>query len=101
MYYYRYCIAATTNFEEHLQPKDSDLQNLQIKFYLSRWQHIVIFGALRMMLAPLVETIVLLDRFLYLSENQLCPVLKPIFDARLSPRNFLLFSVKSSEQSPL
>ncbi|EFN60617.1 UPF0431 protein C1orf66-like protein [Camponotus floridanus] len=95
----QYCALATANFEEHLRPKDSDFQNLQVKFYLSRWQHIVIFGALRTMLAPLVETIVLLDRFLYLSENQLCPILKPIFDARLSPRNFLLFSMKNIEQT--
>lgn len=100
LYCYRYCMAATANFEAHLQLKDLDFQNSQIEFYLNRWQHIVIFGALRTMLAPLVETIVLFDRFLYLSENQLSPILKPIFDARLSPRNFLLYSVKNIEQSP-
>ncbi|XP_029680179.1 protein RRNAD1-like [Formica exsecta] len=98
MTFEQYCTAATANFKAHLRPKDSDFQNSQIKFYLSRWQHIVIFGALRTMLAPLVETMVLLDRFLYLSENQLSPVLKPIFDARLSPRNFLLYSMKNTEQ---
>lgn len=60
----------------------------------------MVFGALRTMLAPLVETVVLLDRFLYLSENDLSPTLKPIFDPRLSPRNFLLYSMKNAEQSP-
>ncbi|XP_011162554.2 protein RRNAD1 [Solenopsis invicta] len=94
----QYCTTATSGFEPNLQPEDSDLQNPQIKFYLSQWQQIVIFGALRTMLAPLVETAVLLDRFLYLSENDLSPVLKPIFDPRLSPRNFLLFSMKTAVQ---
>lgn len=97
--FFRYCIAATAEFEPHLQLKDCDFQNPQIKHYLSQWQQIVIFGALRTMLAPLVETVVLLDRFLYLSENNLPPTLKPIFDARLSPRNFVLLSVKNVEQS--
>lgn len=92
-------MAATANFEAHLQIEDLDFQSSQIKFHLNQWEHIVIFGALRTMLAPLVETIVLLDRFLYLSENQLSPVLKPIFDARLSPRNFLLYSIKDIEQT--
>ncbi|XP_012234528.1 methyltransferase-like protein 25B [Linepithema humile] len=100
MTFEQYCTAATAEFELHLQLKDSDFQNPQIKYYLSQWQQVVIFGALRTMLAPLVETVVLLDRFLYLSENNLPPILKPIFDARLSPRNFILFSVKSVEQSP-
>ncbi|XP_028048622.1 protein RRNAD1 [Monomorium pharaonis] len=95
----QYCMAATSDFEPNLRPEDSDFQNPQIKIYLCQWQQIVIFGALRTMLAPLVETVVLLDRFLYLSENDLSPVLKPIFDPRLSPRNFLLFSMKSPEQS--
>lgn len=94
MTFKQYCTAATANFEAHFRPKDSDFQNSQIELYLNQWQNIVIFGALRTMLAPLVETLVSLDRFLYLSEHQLSPVLKPIFDARLSSRNFLLFSIK-------
>ncbi|XP_077261641.1 methyltransferase-like protein 25B isoform X2 [Temnothorax americanus] len=96
----QYCTAATADFEPNLRPEDSDFQNPQIKSYLDQWRQIVIFGALRTMLAPLVETVVLLDRFLYLSENDLFPVSKPIFDPRLSPRNFLLFSMKNVEQSP-
>ncbi|KAL6267653.1 hypothetical protein P5V15_000727 [Pogonomyrmex californicus] len=90
----QYCMAATADFEPNFRPEDSDFQNPQLKLYLNQWQQIVIFGALRTMLAPLVETVVLLDRFLYLSEHNLSPILKPIFDARLSPRNFLLFSMK-------
>lgn len=98
-YFFRYCTAATANFEPNLRPEDSDFQNPQVKFYLNQWRQIVIFGALRTMLAPLVETVVLLDRFLYLSESDLSPILKPVFDPRLSPRNFLLLSMKNVEQS--
>ncbi|XP_011687303.1 PREDICTED: protein RRNAD1-like isoform X2 [Wasmannia auropunctata] len=93
----QYCTAATAGFEPNLRPEDSDLQNPQIKSYLNQWRQIVIFGALRTMLAPLVETVVLLDRFLYLSEGNLSPILKPVFDPRLSPRNFLLSSMKNAE----
>lgn len=99
VYLFRYCTAATADFEPNLRPEDSDFQNSQIKSYLNQWRQIVVFGALRTMLAPLVETVVLLDRFLYLSESDLSPILKPIFDPRLSPRNFLLFSMKNVEQS--
>ncbi|XP_012059464.1 PREDICTED: protein RRNAD1-like [Atta cephalotes] len=95
----QYCMAATADFEPNLRPKDSDLQNPQIKCYLNQWRQIVIFGALRTMIAPLVETVVLLDRFLYLSENNLTPILKPVFNPRLSPRNFLLLSMKNTKQS--
>ncbi|EFN89616.1 protein RRNAD1 isoform X2 [Harpegnathos saltator] len=95
----QYCAAATADFESYLQPNDLDFENSQIKYFLSQWRQIVIFGALRTMLAPLVETVILLDRFLFLSENNLPPTLKPIFDARLSPRNFLLLSVKNCESS--
>lgn len=98
VFFFRYCTAATADLESHLRLDDSDFQNPRIKCFLSQWRLIVIFGALRTMLAPLVETVVLLDRFLFLSENNLPPILKPIFDARLSPRNFLLLSVKNSEQ---
>ncbi|XP_018312574.1 protein RRNAD1 [Mycetomoellerius zeteki] len=95
----QYCMAATADFEPNLRPKDSDFQNPQIKCYLNQWRQIVIFGALRTMIAPLVETVVLLDRFLYLSENDLAPILKPVFNPRLSPRNFLLLSMKNTKQS--
>lgn len=98
-FFFRYCTAATADLESHLRPNDVDFQDPRIKDLLSQWRQIVIFGALRTMLAPLVETAVLLDRFLFLSENNLSPILKPIFDARLSPRNFLLFSVRKKQLS--
>ncbi|XP_054006769.1 methyltransferase-like protein 25B isoform X1 [Hylaeus anthracinus] len=96
MTFQQYCVTATSNFDTHIQPEDSDIHNCEIKSYLNRWQQVIIFGSLRMMLAPLVETIVLLDRFLFLSEQNLSPTLKPVFDSRLSPRNLMLISKKSN-----
>ncbi|XP_043257721.1 protein RRNAD1-like [Colletes gigas] len=96
MTFQQYCITATSHFNMHVHPDDSDIHNREIKGYLNRWQQVIIFGSLRMMLAPLVETIVLFDRFLYLSEKNLSPTLKPVFDSRLSPRNLVLISKKSN-----
>ncbi|XP_029040773.2 methyltransferase-like protein 25B isoform X3 [Osmia bicornis bicornis] len=94
MSFKQYCTAATAHFDNNLQIQDSDINNAEINGYLNQWQQVIIFGSLRMMLAPLVETIVLYDRFLFLSEKNLTPTLKPVFDSRLSPRNLVLMSRK-------
>ncbi|XP_076245543.1 methyltransferase-like protein 25B [Calliopsis andreniformis] len=96
MTFQQYCATATSHFDAHLQPQHSDINNEEITGYLNRWQQIILFGSLRMMLAPLVETIVLFDRFLFLSEKSLSPTLKPVFDSRLSPRNLVLISRKNN-----
>ncbi|XP_043590686.1 protein RRNAD1-like isoform X1 [Bombus pyrosoma] len=96
MTFEQYCSVATANFDAYLQPQESDINNLEINNLLNRWEQVIIFGSLRMMLAPLVETIVLYDRFLFLSEKRLTPTLKPVFDSRLSPRNLVLMSRKNN-----
>ncbi|CAK9830868.1 Methyltransferase-like protein 25B [Anthophora retusa] len=96
MTFEQYCNAATAHFETYLQPQDSDINNTKIIGFLNRWKQVIVFGSLRMMLAPLVETIVLYDRFLFLSEKNLTPTLKPVFDSRMSPRNLVLMSRKNN-----
>ncbi|KAK2579480.1 hypothetical protein KPH14_010794 [Odynerus spinipes] len=98
MTFKQYCTLATRHLRPELQPKHTDLEGPEIENCLSYWLHIVIFSSLRIFLAPLVETLVLLDRFLYLSERNLNPVIRPIFDAKLSPRNLVLISVKNDEE---
>lgn len=52
-----------------------DLESEETRVNLSQWKRVVIFYTLRLLLAPLVETILLLDRLLYLQEhgkNRLC-----------------------------
>ncbi|XP_024936398.1 protein RRNAD1 isoform X4 [Cephus cinctus] len=94
MYIFSYCKMATANLPSEYQPNDSDFKKPCVTEFLKSWWRAVAFSSLRFMLAPLVETVVLLDRFLFLSEKNLAPTLTPIFDPRLSPRNFVLTSIK-------
>ncbi|XP_047367121.1 methyltransferase-like protein 25B isoform X2 [Vespa velutina] len=98
MTFKQYCFLATRHLQSELQPKDIDLEGTEVEHYLSYWLQIVIFSSLRILLAPLVETLVLLDRFLYLSERNLNPIIRPVFNAKLSPRNLVLISVKNHNE---
>jgi len=60
----------------------------------SQWWNIVVFYSLRLLLAPLIETVVLLDRMLSVQERGFRTALIPIFDPELSPRNHVLVAVK-------
>ncbi|XP_067664405.1 methyltransferase-like protein 25B [Haliotis asinina] len=62
--------------------------------YLPLWKNVVVFYTLRLCLAPVVETLLLLDRMLYLLEQGVPSVLVPIFDPKLSPRNYVLLALK-------
>ncbi|XP_046583970.1 probable methyltransferase-like protein 25 [Haliotis rubra] len=62
--------------------------------YLPLWKDVVVFYTLRLCLAPVVETLLLLDRMLYLLEHGVPSVLVPIFDPKLSPRNYVLLATK-------
>ncbi|KAH8340072.1 hypothetical protein KR067_008001, partial [Drosophila pandora] len=61
---------------------------------LRNWKRIVVFYTLRLMLAPLVESIILYDRCLFLQENDCDVRIEAIFDPRLSPRNHITMAVK-------
>ncbi|KAJ8678870.1 hypothetical protein QAD02_014657 [Eretmocerus hayati] len=89
-----YCKSATVNLEIRDRPTDLDYKRADIKNFLSKWKRVLIFVSLRMAIAPLAESIVLFDRYLYLSELNLSPALKAVFDPRISPRNILLTSIK-------
>ncbi|KAK7481310.1 hypothetical protein BaRGS_00027390 [Batillaria attramentaria] len=60
----------------------------------AQWRRVVAFYTLRLSLAPLVETVILLDRMLFLAEHGINSVLLPVFDSSLSPRNFALIACK-------
>nr|XP_008262522.1 methyltransferase-like protein 25B isoform X2 [Oryctolagus cuniculus] len=55
---------------------------------------VVAFFSLALLLAPLVETLILLDRLLYLQEHGFHAELLPIFSPELSPRNLVLVATK-------
>ena len=46
-----------------------DLSSEDIQSCLKQWQRVVIFYSLRLMLAPVIESFVQLDRLLYLTEQ--------------------------------
>lgn len=54
----------------------------------------VAFFSLALLLAPLVETLILLDRLLYVQEQGFYAELLPIFSPALSPRNLVLVATK-------
>ncbi|XP_037948743.1 protein RRNAD1 [Teleopsis dalmanni] len=61
---------------------------------LAQWKRVVVFYTLRLMFAPLVESIVLYDRMLFLMENDCKVKIHAIFDPRLSPRNHITMAIK-------
>ncbi|XP_057690434.1 methyltransferase-like protein 25B [Corythoichthys intestinalis] len=63
---------------------------------LAQQGRVVVFFSLALMLAPVVETLVLLDRVMYLRENGVRGQLFPLFDPNFSPRNFVLVAQKSN-----
>ncbi|XP_059613157.1 methyltransferase-like protein 25B [Phlebotomus argentipes] len=63
------------------------------------WEKVAIFYTFRLMLAPLVESVILTDRMLFLRENlprtvtSSCDTVA-VFDPRLSPRNHIVIATK-------
>ncbi|XP_030108430.1 methyltransferase-like protein 25B isoform X2 [Mus musculus] len=70
-----------------------DLAALQA--HQAQENRVVAFFSLALLLAPLVETLILLDRMLYLQEQGFYAELLPIFSPELSPRNLVLVATKT------
>ncbi|KAJ2948205.1 hypothetical protein O0L34_g10015 [Tuta absoluta] len=62
---------------------------------LKQWRRVVIVYSLRLALAPLVETVVLLDRVICILEHGLSCEIHPVFDPKLSPRNHIIVATRS------
>ncbi|XP_060572310.1 methyltransferase-like protein 25B [Ruditapes philippinarum] len=77
-------------------PQDQLTEELfhQAERMTERWKDVVAFYTIRLALAPVVETLVLLDRMMFLFEKGHVSALVPVFDPELSPRNFVLLSWK-------
>jgi len=55
------------------QLDESMIKNPEVDNMLSEWRKVVILFALSLMVAPVIETVIILDRMIYLSENgKLC-----------------------------
>ncbi|XP_031723295.1 methyltransferase-like protein 25B isoform X1 [Anarrhichthys ocellatus] len=67
----------------------------RVESMLEQQGRVVVYFSLALLLAPVVETLVLLDRMIYLQENGVDSQLVPLFDPNFSPRNFVLVALKS------
>ncbi|KAL4228269.1 Ribosomal RNA adenine dimethylase domain-containing protein 1 [Mactra antiquata] len=79
-------------------PEDKLTDNLlhEASSMTERWKDVVAFYTIRLALAPVIETLLLLDRMIFLYEKGHSSSLIPVFDPELSPRNFVLLSWKSN-----
>lgn len=74
---------------------ESDEMKYAIESRLERNLLTVIYFALRTLLGPVIESVLLADRMLFLYEDcKLESKLIPIYNAKISPRNFLLVSLR-------
>ncbi|KAF5304507.1 hypothetical protein FQR65_LT07934 [Abscondita terminalis] len=87
-----YCTSALTNLNIHFD--ESELKSQEIELDLSKWKDVVVFYSLRLMIAPLVENIITLDRMLYTSRSGYRCKVNSIFNPELSPRNQVFTAVK-------
>lgn len=58
------------------------------------WHDVVVFYSLRLLFAPLIESVILYDRMLFLEEKSMICDIIPAFDCIISPRNFVITSRK-------
>lgn len=63
-----YCQQAVSDIND-IEIPENDIDASETNENLANWKLVVIFYTLRLMLAPIVETIILYDRILYLYEN--------------------------------
>ncbi|XP_066539444.1 protein RRNAD1 [Hoplias malabaricus] len=94
--------AHTLSFSEYARlglprvglPADLSFDHVSVENMLGQQGRVVVYFSLALLLAPVVETLVLLDRMLFLQERGFQSQLVPLFDPALSPRNLVLVAVK-------
>ncbi|KAM6112566.1 LOW QUALITY PROTEIN: methyltransferase-like protein 25B [Phoenicopterus ruber ruber] len=78
-----------------LDPAAVPLDSEAVGAMLAQQHKVVAFFSLTLLLAPLVETLILLDRLLYLREQGFHCALVPLFNPRFSPRNLVLVAART------
>ncbi|XP_071445460.1 methyltransferase-like protein 25B [Hetaerina americana] len=90
-----YAVRALSSLK--LIPPNEDVLSEETNQCLDSWRKVVCFYSIRLMLSPLVETLILIDRFLFLSLKGMTCRISPEFDPELSPRNHLIIATKSTD----
>ncbi|NWV27019.1 RRNAD protein, partial [Origma solitaria] len=78
-----------------LDPAEVPLDSGAVGAMLEQQHKVVAFCTLGQLLAPAVETLILLDRLLYLREQGFHCALVPLFNPRFSPRNLVLVATRT------
>merc|ERR1719154_15499 len=73
---------------------EDELTDPKLETQLDQWWEVVTFYTLRLAMAPIIETVILLDRCLFLYEQQIDNLMFPLFDPIMSPRNQVIVAVK-------
>ncbi|CAK8693860.1 unnamed protein product [Clavelina lepadiformis] len=76
-------------------PDEATIESNETTEMLQVWPNVVKLFMISLVLAPVVESIILLDRVLYLKENSYESELLSIFEPLLSPRCFALVASKN------
>lgn len=74
----------------NIEISEEDLNSVFVQKNIEKWKKVVIFYTLRLILAPLVESVLLNDRQLYLMEEGCFCDVRPIFDPIISSRNHVI-----------
>ncbi|XP_056141746.1 protein RRNAD1 [Lampris incognitus] len=77
-------------------PAELPLDLGRLEAMLKQQGRVVVYFSLALLLAPVVETLVLLDRMIFLQENGIWSRLVPLFDPNFSSRNLVLVALKSN-----
>ncbi|MBN3304375.1 RRNAD protein, partial [Amia calva] len=77
---------------------DLPLDHAGLDAMLCQQGRVVAYFSLALLLAPVIETLVLLDRILFLQEKGLTTQLLPLFDPQFSPRNLVLLAAKTGQE---
>ncbi|NWW14628.1 RRNAD protein, partial [Oreocharis arfaki] len=78
-----------------LDPAGVPLDSEAVGAMLEQQHKVVAFCTLGQLLAPAVESLILLDRLLYLREQGFHCALVPLFNPRFSPRNLVLVAART------
>ncbi|KAF4802323.1 Protein RRNAD1 [Turdus rufiventris] len=78
-----------------LDPAGVPVDSEAVGAMLEQQHKVVAFCTLGQLLAPVVETLILLDRLLYLREQGFHSALVPLFNPRFSPRNLVLVAART------
>jgi hypothetical protein len=89
----RMCISLPPFFSD--SELDNHIKNMEAA---GGRRQMILCTSLRVLLAPLVEVAILIDRFVWLLEQGLDAALIPLFDPVISPRNMALVAIRMQPQ---